>query len=79
VARYSLAGDSTCGLTQPTDVLGVSPNLGALAANSGPTKTFPPNAGSSVIGTGDPTCTGTDQRGVDRPQGGACDRGAVGQ
>jgi CSLREA domain-containing protein len=76
---YNLTADSTCALAQPTDLQGVSPSLGALADNGGPTKTFLPATGSPAIDSGDPTCTGTDQRGVARPQGGGCDRGAVEQ
>jgi len=57
----------------------MSPLLGPLADNGGPTKTFLPGSGSPAINSGDPSCAGTDQRGVARPQGGACDRGAVEQ
>lgn len=74
---YNLSSDTSCGFTQPTDVQGVSANLGALAANGGPTRTHLPNAGSPVVDSGDPTCAVTDQRGVARPTGGGCDRGAA--
>jgi hypothetical protein len=60
----------------------VAPKLGALAANGGPTQTLLPLAGSPVVDrvpTGGPGCSGSgkDQRGVPRPQGPACDIGAV--
>ncbi len=47
-----------------------------LADNGGPTWTFMPPPGSAAIDGG--VCDyGSDQRGVPRPQGGACDIGAV--
>jgi hypothetical protein len=30
-----------------------------------------------AVGTGNPACSGVDQRGVARPQSGACDKGSV--
>ena len=59
------------------------PKLGPLADNGGFTQTMLPGAGSSAIGVGKAiTCAGEtvdgiDQRGVQRPQGGGCDIGAV--
>jgi hypothetical protein len=53
------------------------PKLGALADNGGPTKTLLPQSGSPAINGGKAPCPATDQRGVARPQGGACDVGAV--
>jgi fibronectin-binding autotransporter adhesin len=76
-AGYNLASDTSCAFAAIGDVQGVAPWLGALANNGGPTKTHLLLAGSPAIGTGAPGCTGTDQRGVARPQGGACDKGAV--
>jgi CSLREA domain-containing protein len=55
------------------------PLLGALAPHGGLTPTMQLLAGSPAIdaaGTGSP-CTATDQRGVTRPKGTACDIGAV--
>jgi CSLREA domain-containing protein len=55
------------------------PKLAPLAANAGPTETMRPQAGSAAIdqvpasGAG---CPATDQRGVPRPGGAACDIGA---
>lgn len=54
------------------------PLLGPLADNGGFTPTLLPASGSAAIDAG--TCIGTpasDQRGVARPQGAACDLGAV--
>ncbi len=77
-ATRSLVGSSTgCSLGDATDnLVGVDPLLGALADNGGPTPTHAPLFGSPAVdATG--ACSGTDQRGVPRPQGAACDAGAV--
>jgi hypothetical protein len=55
--------------------------LGGLAGNGGPTKTRALKPGSPAVNavpSSDPACTGTDQRGVTRPQppGSDCDIGA---
>jgi hypothetical protein len=82
---WNVASDSTCGLAGTGDQQGVDARLGPLADNGGPTQTHLPAAGSvarDAIPTGTAgLCTGvlTDQRGVTRPQGPACDRGAVEQ
>ena len=80
-SSFNLAPDGSCGATLPGD-----PLLGPLADNGGPTATHLPGAGSGAIdaipvGTAD-SCDGsvaTDQRGVARPVGTACDVGAVEQ
>jgi predicted outer membrane repeat protein len=62
----------------------INPHLGGLANNGGPTQTHALIPGSPAIDAGNPllpggggfTCAGTDQRGVTRPQGAACDIGA---
>jgi hypothetical protein len=74
----NLFRDTTCG-SQPTDHTGVTnPLLTALADHGGPTMTQVPMSGSTAIDAAacDPTIA-TDQRGVTRPQGSACDAGAV--
>jgi hypothetical protein len=76
---YILSSDATCGFTLATDMQATNPVLGALASNGGPTLTHVPGAGSPAINSGSPACTGTDQRGIARPVGSACDRGAVEQ
>jgi CSLREA domain-containing protein len=66
---------STCGVGIPT----ADPLLQALANNGGPTMTMALTAGSPAIDTGTTGCPptpATDQRGVTRPQGPACDIGA---
>jgi hypothetical protein len=84
---YNFSDDASCGLGAATDIQdGGSPGLGALAGNGGPTQTLLPQTGSTLI-DGVADCAGgnafaggpipTDQRGVVRPQGPACDIGAV--
>ena len=75
------AGSDTCELDDVTDVVdGADPQLGALAANGGPTQTQLPATTSPLVDAipaADPRCTGTDQRGITRPQFAGCDIGAV--
>ena len=78
--------DSSCEVLfpNPTDRQPAAPLLGALGDNGGPTLTRLPSASSPAvdqipIGTLG-LCDGAlavDQRGVPRPQGSACDIGAV--
>lgn len=85
-AGYHLDDDGSCRFaadnhSQPD----VKPYLGPMQDNGGSTETRAPALGSPVLnqipsgatGTGATLCPGTDQRGVARPQGGACDIGAV--
>ncbi len=76
---WNLSGDASCGLAQPTDLVSVNPELGALANNGGPTETMLPTRTSPVVDAGGSpaACPATDQRGITRPQGKACDIGAV--
>ncbi|CAG0988016.1 hypothetical protein PLCT2_02302 [Planctomycetaceae bacterium] len=70
---------ATCGLTNGAggSLIGVDPLLGPLANNGGETPTFSLFFGSPALDTGNnATCLTTDQRGVARPQGAACDIGA---
>jgi hypothetical protein len=53
------------------------PMLGELADNGGPTWTMLPRPDSPALNAGGDTCPDLDQRGVARPQGTACDIGAV--
>jgi hypothetical protein len=69
-----------CALTGggDTDLTGVDANLGPLADNGGPTLTHAPLEGSPALdAAGADGCSDSDQRGVARPQGDACDVGAV--
>jgi hypothetical protein len=61
-----------------TNVITDDPKLGPLAANGGFTQTHALLPGSSAIDAGgvNSSCEATDQRGVSRPQGAACDIGA---
>jgi hypothetical protein len=73
----NLEDRNQCGFTAGGDLPGHDPLLGPLQDNGGPTDT-------RAIGTSSPAfdagrsqgCPGTDQRGVARPQGTACDIGA---
>jgi hypothetical protein len=79
---YNFSDDASCGFTQPTDRQDAGdPGLGPLAANGGPTLTRLPAASSPLLdaipaAACAPGVT-ADQRGVARPQAGACDIGAV--
>ncbi len=74
---HNLSSDASCGLTGPGDLQNVDPKLGPLADNGGPTQTHALLPGSPAIDAGDNSgCPATDQRGVARPQGAACDIGA---
>ena len=86
-ASFSLIGDGTgSGITNTNgnQVGNVSPNtspidprLGPLADNGGPTETHALLLGSPAIDAAStPACPTTDQRGVLRPQGAACDIGS---
>ena len=66
---------STCGAS----ITSANPLLAPLAGNGGPTQTHALAPGSPAIDTGTEICPPTpptDQRGVPRPQGPACDIGA---
>jgi uncharacterized repeat protein (TIGR01451 family) len=75
---YNLDGDGTCSLIQAHDLPSTDPRLGPLADNGGDTYTHELLSGSPAI---DHIPVGscpvaTDQRGILRPQGAACDIGA---
>jgi hypothetical protein len=74
---YNLVGDDSCGFSGPGDIVGDDPKLGPLQDNGGLTFTHALVPGSPAIDAGDDAaCLATDQRGVTRPQGTACDIGA---
>ena len=85
-SSYNLVGDGTGagGITAGTNnnQVGsggspVDPLLGSLAINGGATETHALLSGSPAIDTANnATCPATDQRGVARPSGSACDKGA---
>jgi hypothetical protein len=85
-AGYNIDDDGSCGLSGADDSQSdVDPDLGPLENNGGPTVTEAPAAGSPALdqiplgatALGTTLCPGGDQRGVTRPQGAACDIGAV--
>ncbi len=81
-AGYNLESDSaaTCGFrVSAHDLVGVDPQLRPLGGYGGPTFTEPPLPTSLAVNAGPlRACPATiDARGVPRPQGGACDIGAV--
>jgi hypothetical protein len=75
----SNTGYYACNLTDGTNgnIIGIDPLLGPLDGYGGSTPTYALLPGSPAIGAGNnATCLATDQRGVARPQGVACDIGA---
>ncbi|MCB1261950.1 MAG: hypothetical protein KDB33_16420, partial [Acidimicrobiales bacterium] len=74
----NVVSDGTCGLDEASDLSGVGDvGLGPLADNGGPTLTRLPAPGSPLLDRAVGTCGPADQRGLPRPQGPACDTGAV--
>lgn len=69
----NVSDDGSCGATG-TDKPNVNPLLGALELHGGTTKLYSLLAGSPAIDAAS-QCPAVDQRGVARPQGGACDSG----
>jgi CSLREA domain-containing protein len=77
---YNVDSGTSCGFTKKTDLSKTGPRLGKLAANGGPTMTQTLLHGSPAINRGGTMANGcppTDQRGLSRPFGPACDIGAV--
>jgi hypothetical protein len=77
-AGYNLDSDDTCNLTATGDITNTDPRLGPLQNNSGNTDTHALLGGSPAVDAVplDHCSVNTDQRGVVRPQGAACDIGA---
>lgn len=75
---YNLESSTDCGFTRTGDLQNTNPLLAsALASNGGATQTLALQDGSPAINqipAG--SCPSTDQRGISRPQGPACDIGA---
>ena len=72
---YNIANDNSCGLNGPADLSNTNPLLGPLQNNGGGTLTHALLIGSPAIDSGS-GCPAVDQRGVARPFGNECDRGA---
>ena len=75
-AGHNIDSLDQCNFHAAGDMVSTNPLLAALASNGGPTETLALSPGSSAIDAGDAGCPATDQRGVTRPQGAACDIGA---
>lgn len=76
---YNLETGESCGLSGGHNLTGMNPQLAPLANNGGPTQThalLPYSPAINAAGTSANGCPATDQRGVTRPQRGACDIGA---
>jgi len=74
---HNLEGGDTCGFNAAGDIINTDPLLGPLQDNGGDTPTRALMPGSPAIDAGDDAaCPDTDQRGLPRPQGAACDIGA---
>jgi hypothetical protein len=77
---FNLTDDTSCGFSAAGDLVVADAMLGPLQDNGGPTETHALLAGSPAINAAScgfpPPTTDTDQRGVLRPQGAACDIGA---
>jgi uncharacterized repeat protein (TIGR01451 family) len=80
---HNLSSDNSCNFNASGDLKNTNPLLGPLADNGGGSLTRAPLPGSPVINAADntacaaPPVNNVDQRGVSRPQGTACDIGAV--
>jgi CSLREA domain-containing protein len=75
---HNLESGSDCGFAPANngDLQNTDPKLGALQNNGGQTDTLLPASNSPVVDAG-ASCPSVDQRGTSRPQGNACDIGAV--
>jgi hypothetical protein len=74
---HNLCSDQSADFAASNSRNGVDPLLGPLAENGGITPTVSLLPGSPAIDAGDESvCPLTDQRGVTRPKGMACDIGA---
>lgn len=76
-AGRNLASDATCGLSGTADLTNTDAQLEALVDTGGPTATYLPASTSPAVDSGGMACPWFDQRGVPRPTGAGCDRGAV--
>jgi CSLREA domain-containing protein/uncharacterized repeat protein (TIGR01451 family) len=74
---HNISSDASCLFTDAGSKQNTNPLLGGLANNGGETDTLALQPGSPAIDAGtNAGCPPTDQRGVTRPQGAACDIGA---
>jgi uncharacterized repeat protein (TIGR01451 family) len=74
---HNISSDASCMFADAGSKQNTNPLLGGLANNGGETDTLALQPGSPAIDAGtNAGCPPTDQRGVSRPQGSACDVGA---
>ncbi len=74
---HNLDSLNQCNFTATGDLVDTDPVLGSLQDNGGPAQTLGLGSGSPAIDAGtDSGCPATDERGVLRPAGAACDIGA---
>lgn len=74
---HNIDSGNTCGFASVGDLINTDPLLDKLGKNGGFTQTHALLLGSPAIDAGDNVgCPATDQRGVSRPRGIACDIGA---
>jgi len=74
---YNISSDSTCLSGGTDDLLSTDPLLEPLADNGGGTQTHALAPESPAVDSADTAnCPATDQRGISRPRGIDCDRGA---
>jgi hypothetical protein len=76
---FNLTDSAACGFAVVTDQLESPVKLGALANNGGFAKSHMPKPGGKAVdkGEGAPCLVDADQRETPRPQGAACDIGAL--
>lgn len=72
---HNIVSDNTCQMAGTADLKNTNPLLGPLQNNGGTTLTHALLLGSPAINSGS-GCPSVDQRGVARPFGPACERGA---
>jgi subtilisin-like proprotein convertase family protein len=76
-ADYNLDTGTSCGFSQSHDLSNTDPQIGPLRDNGGNSLTRAIAFSSPAVDSANASvCPPTDQRGVARPQGDACDRGA---
>ena len=75
---YNVSSDGTCAMAAAGDLLNAAATLGPLQDNGGPTPTHALTAGPGLDHVPAAICPApaTDQRGVARAQGAACESGA---
>lgn len=77
---HNLDSGNSCGFSGSGDIVNADPLLGPLQHSVGPTSAHALLPGSPALNAADNSgCPATDQRGVSRPQGSACDIGAYEQ